>query len=183
MNQDDSLSFEIKRVEIFRPWLNPDVFANKYWMFDKDFSLKTISLGTFDLNKTDPPPAIPAVPTAFLLIKNIHLVAKDVKKLSTEVKNALSESASISIGPISFSGSHDASSDHAKKHYALDKVGLHSNGIQILAVLATCLPKSPNPDPSAKPLTSVKLKPKPKPKPRSDDEDDDSSDDDHSSDE
>ena len=45
-HKDLSLSFEVLRVDIYRPWLPEDIFRNRYWTLPRSVGGGVISYGT-----------------------------------------------------------------------------------------------------------------------------------------
>ncbi len=54
-HKDLSLSFEVLRVNIYRPWLPEDIFRNRYWTLPRSVGGGVISYGTIQRNRKDKP--------------------------------------------------------------------------------------------------------------------------------
>jgi len=148
-NNSFALSMEIKRVDIWRPWLDDNVWNNPAWQPTNGTALygKVISWGDVILNGIDsaanPLPLAPLVPTTFILARNITLSVKSATTFNSQEEDTLSTAVSASWGPISFSYDHQkksGSEDHDKKR---NKVEFSSKGVTLLGFVGEALDRSP----------------------------------------
>ncbi len=126
-----SLSVELIRVPIIRPWLNVGLFNSRAWRFPDN--RKPLSDG----NKT-PQGSLVAYTNSIIFIRNLQI------KLDSEATDNSSVLKDIESGKLTSLGIFSLD----KPMVASDSQSIKSEGMQIIAFACQKLPKSPNPDPS-----------------------------------
>jgi len=146
-----TLSFEVTRVELDRPWMNDFVFQSRAWRW-----LNSAPLGSANQNISDgadaahgqmPKGLMPFVPTALLLARNVTLTGGWSSDLKTTFNSQTSAGGSIGWGPFSFGGRTNSS-----ENSSYTKANVVGNTItfgapQIIGYFVQVLPPSPFPDP------------------------------------
>ena len=133
------LSAKLGLVRIYRPWLNELIFRMNGWFVD-NFNQNGISNGQLKGNEHS---ALPLIPTAFVIGRNIAIEADFTTEDKTHVEKAISGSASVGWGPFRVSGnySHSSSKDTFKSTF--DGGTLQIPGIQVLGWVSEIVPASP----------------------------------------
>ena len=132
------MSFEVKRIEIYRPWLSVPVLTRTFWEFSSDpktvpFLNLSSGLGITD-SKPRPGEVMPLLPMELLLGRNVSVSGKFS---DTYLKTILSGKP-VSCGPFSMGGGSE------KVSVSEDKISFTST--QVLGVYAYVLEKLPNPE-------------------------------------
>jgi hypothetical protein len=147
-----TMTFEISRVDINRPWLEGSVFESNAWRWRKGNPArnKLISDGSDALaGKTAGDVYMPFLPVALLLARNVTLTGDWTDKLDTTVNTQTSGGGSIGWGPFQFGGSTNSSTSDAYKNYKISGNSITMTSPQIIGFFVQTLPVSPNPDLSA----------------------------------
>jgi len=147
-----SLSFEISRVDIHRPWLEGSIFESNAWRWRKGNSArnKLISDGADAFTgKTAGDVYMPFLPVALLLARNVTMTGDWQDKLDTTANSQTGGGGSIGWGPFQFGGSTHSSSSESYKDYKISGNTIKFTSPQIIGFFVQTLPLSPNPDLSA----------------------------------
>jgi hypothetical protein len=160
-----SMTFEISRVDINRPWLEESVFESNAWRWRKGNTArsKQVSDGADAFSgKTAGDVYMPFLPVALLLARNVSLTGDWTDKLDTTVNTQTAGGGSIGFGPFQFGGSTSSSTSDAYKNYKIAGNTITLTSPQIIGFFVQALPPCPNPDtvaykwpPEALPLEGV----------------------------
>jgi len=125
-----SLTADLIKVEIVRPWMNPDLFERRFWKWPDNRELLSSGEQPFQ-------GSLPAYTTHMILARNLKIRLQSESGENAEALQSISASNPISWGPFSLKDAVLPSSN-----------SIQSDGIQIIAFVCQKLLKSPNPDPS-----------------------------------
>nr|WP_309688781.1 hypothetical protein [Armatimonas sp.] len=173
------ITAEVKRVMIYRPWLNSIVFTGGFWGFGAPGETEAQILGanptaknylniSSGLGITDstvrPTELMPLLPTELLLARNVVITAKFSSDFVSTMKKTIEGGGSIGFGPFT-SGSVSASSskDVEEKKKSVSEGGLSFADTQVIGVYGAVMGQIPNPDPlifKNKPIVRPDLKKK-----------------------
>jgi hypothetical protein len=142
---DTEISFKLKRVIIFRKWMDEDVFLNRNYYLPKSLDNGVMSYGNFRDNARNEPP-MPVYVKSLFLVKDLVIKAKLDQKLRSEWDKLIAANARVTVGPITVSGGYSTSDKGHRANAYLTEAGINTPGVQILAFLATVPPRFPNPD-------------------------------------
>jgi len=155
--QKFSLSMQIKRVDIFRPWLDPNLWGSWGWRHSENSPLfnKSISWGTVLKNTGTipgfPRPVAPLYATAFILAKGINLTVFFDESSDITSSSSFSSHASASYGPFSFSASHEEAQSSEDKAKHQKRLSFSSKGVTLVGFVGQALPVTPGKRPSTTP--------------------------------
>jgi hypothetical protein len=147
-----SISFEISRVDISRPWLEGSVFESNAWRWRKGNPArnKLISDGADAFSgKTAGDVYMPFLPVALLLARNVTITGDWTDKLDTTVNTQTSGGGSVGWGPFHIGANASSSTSDAYKNYKISGNSITMASPQIIGFFVQALPLSPNPDLSA----------------------------------
>jgi hypothetical protein len=157
------ITAEVKRVTIYRPWLNSIVFTGGFWGFGapgeteaeilganptvKNFLNISSGLGITD-STVRPTELMPLLPTELLLARNVVITAKFSTNFVNTMKQTIEGGGSIGFGPFT-SGSVSASSskDIELKKKSVSEGGLSFADTQVIGVYGAVMGQIPNPNP------------------------------------
>jgi hypothetical protein len=144
-----SLTAEIKRGIIIRPWLNPAVFQAHTWRFAKGRGTgEAVSTGASAPVPGQPEGRMPLLPTGVLIARNVRIAAKFSEEEQELVEKAIKASASVGWGPFSISGHYNHNTKEGFERGVHNAGELAFAGAQIIGFLADPLPLCPSPDQS-----------------------------------
>ncbi|WP_395145284.1 hypothetical protein [Armatimonas sp.] len=155
-NTKCNITCEVKRVQIFRPWLNGIVFGAPWWNFNSDpmaapFLNLSTGLGITDgvprKSATGATELMPLVPTEFLLARNVRITADIGMANAQAMQKSVTAGGSAGWGPFAVSTSVTTSSSSASGKSDIGANGISFTGVQIIGVICSVQPKIPNPDP------------------------------------
>jgi hypothetical protein len=132
------VSFEYKRVDIRRPWLDFQVFNMKGWRTNA-YGPGGYSNGTFTSNHG----AFPLLPTAFIVARNVRITANWGKTDMDYAKSVTRAGGGLSFGPFQLSGSYSSSSESKKFSSQFENGAIFRPQMQILGWLTRVVPYSP----------------------------------------
>lgn len=150
-----SISMEVKRVYIVRPWLDKNLFSNRVWTLDGvtpgPFGL-TINKGT--------KPDMPYLISSVLIARNCRILLRGWRSL-TEAAIALSSKSfgMVNLRETAIFGQAIKSGVKFEFKTGINDprvpgksvgVNITCPGVQIIGFLCDLVPKSPNPDPKYK---------------------------------
>jgi hypothetical protein len=133
------LSAKLGLVRIYRPWLNDLIFRMNAW-FVEGIDKNGISNGQLQGNEHG---ALPLIPTAFVIGRDIAIEADFTTEDKTHVENAISGSASVGWGPFRVSGNYAHSSSKDTFKSTFNGGTLRIPGIQVLGWVSEIVPASP----------------------------------------
>jgi hypothetical protein len=133
------LSAKLGLVRIYRPWLNDLIFRMNAW-FVEGIGKNGISNGQLQGNEHA---ALPLIPTAFVVGRDISVEADFTTEDKTHVENSISGSASVGWGPFRVSGNYAHSSSKDTFKSTFDGGTLRIPGIQVLGWVSEIVPASP----------------------------------------
>ena len=160
--KDMSISFEAKRVTIYRPWMDAFLLRQSTWMLGPTASGKLISDGQPLTRNSAPTGMMPLLPTGVLLARNIKISGQWGSEEKRKFSEQLDVDASVSFGPFQLGGGSISKGN--KNEYSraqLSGNAIEAEGIQILGYFCDVLPKTPNPDPKltfTQPVTAAEAK-------------------------
>jgi hypothetical protein len=148
-NDDKSfeLSFDLKLVSVFRPWMDMTIFRNNSWVIGRKIwsNEGPISYGNKDdIKDINPEPLMPVVITNIILARNISLKGTDLHIQDQAIQAASESHASANYFGFNMSGakSHSSSTtDESKQGHITE---LRSDGVQIIGCVSTILPECPS---------------------------------------
>ena len=143
------LTFEMKLVSVFRPWMDLTVFRNNNWTIPalKHIYVQEgpISYGPVDTPKGKPDPLMPTYLNTIVLVRNLSLKGDDLDDMNSAVQTASSNSASASYGPFNMSAAHESASsqtNHKNKKHCTE---ITCPGVQVIGCVSTVVPACPQP--------------------------------------
>jgi hypothetical protein len=139
-----SISFEVKRVLIDRPWLDASVFRSRKWTWT-DPTEEMISFGKFDQTKKLFEGRMPLLPTSLILVRRVVLASNWGSTVTNDVRSGLSAGGGFSFGPFRVGGNYGNSSHSASSRVQVTDAGIEIPDVQIIGWLCDILPRSPNP--------------------------------------
>lgn len=137
-----TISFKLKRVFIIRNYMDGQLFSNYNWKFNDNNRNFIVSNGE-TMKTLDG--KMPLITTTAILCKDLSIKGNWVAEFKKAASKELKVDAKVSYGPFSASANYRdfQSSASAAKKVDADELG-DDGGIQIIAWLATIVPKSPN---------------------------------------
>jgi hypothetical protein len=142
-----NLTFDVLRVLIFRPWMDPTVYGSPTWRWNQKSTQKEL-ISTGDLSNATPAGVQPFIAQELLLARNVKLAGDWTSDLKTTYHSERSGGGSVGWGPFSFGGSYSSTYDESKDHNQVSTNGIVSPSVQIIGMLVDVLPKTPNGDDS-----------------------------------
>ncbi len=143
-----NLSFDLLRVRVLRPWMDPSVYGARTWDWAPGTTLPSQIISNGDQGASPPDGIEPLVSEEILLARNISLSGNWNTDLATTYHSERSGGGRIGFGPFSFGGSGSSTYDEAKDSNKVTANSITSPGVQIIGVLVHVRPKTPYPDPS-----------------------------------
>lgn len=144
-----SLEFELKRVNISRPWLDGQVFKMGTWSLSKAAGENyKVSFGKeMTPGYAGPLGTMPLVPTAMILARNVKITgafsAEEQNVLQTSMKN----NTSVGWGPFSLGGkvNGNANVDYSKtdKSFTFNGTTIQFAEMQVIGFICEVLPETP----------------------------------------
>ena len=145
-----SLTFDLARVDIDRPFLEYSVFESRAWKWSKSSPRqKVISDGANAFAGAAPDGIMPFLPVGILLARNVTISGDWQDKFEDTIKKQSSSGGSIGFGPFSFGYSTSSSSSEDYRKYKLSGSSLTFTSPQIIGFFVQVLPRSPFPDEDA----------------------------------
>ncbi len=141
-----SISFDVLRVLIFRPWMDASVYGARNWRWSRTTTLKDL-ISSGDVMNTTPSGQEPFIAQELILARNVKITGDWTSNLKTTYSSTRSGGGGISYGPFSFGGSGSSTYDESKDHNQVTTNGITSPSVQIIGMLVDILPKTPDPDP------------------------------------
>ena len=138
-----SMSAEIAKVEIVRPWFTESLFRLENWFVD---SYKKYGISTGQINKENTG-AIPMVPVAFFVAKNITIKGSFSKEDREWISSSVKSNMKVGFGPFTIAGKYKYSSDTDNFSSKVEEGKIEVGGMQIIAWVSRVIPASPKMDP------------------------------------
>jgi len=145
---DISISLEVRRVEVTRPWMDGSVFRSRAWRWGQGSVNELISNGADASLGETPSGVMPLLPTTLILARNLTMTASMTTEESNWVNEQISAKASFGYGPFSFGGSYNQQNGQTNIEASRSGNTLSNPAVQILGYSCEVLPRSPNPDPT-----------------------------------
>ncbi|MEW6497867.1 MAG: hypothetical protein AB1589_36010 [Cyanobacteriota bacterium] len=123
-----SLTVDLIRVQIVRPWMNPSIFESRFWQWPDE--REPLSDG-----KELPQGTLPAYATSIVVARNLNIELVPDSERNTAVRQDIEAGKSISWGMFSLENAALFGSN-----------SIQFDGMQVIAFGCQKLPKSPNPD-------------------------------------
>ncbi len=130
----------LKRVDVVRPWMDPQLFYSRSWRLLKSSPFKLVSSGKPEASE---PGVMPYLVTGLLLARDLEITGTWPK---ADVDRLLASGSAQSLGPFALS----AAKAGTVKTTVQEKGGtltIKIQGYQIIAYLCDVLPRVPDPDP------------------------------------
>jgi hypothetical protein len=144
-----TVSMELMRVVLDRPWMDDAVFSSRAWKWLKasPYDGQFVSDGGDATNGITPQGIMPFVQTGLLLARRVSLSGSWSSDLETSFNSHTTGGASVGWGPFSFGGRYDntQSNTYTKAKAAGNTIAWDAP--QIIGVFVEVLPKDPNPNP------------------------------------
>jgi hypothetical protein len=144
-----SISMDMMRATILRPWLDPLVFRAHTWQWGQGATLhgQQISKGAFVAGE-ERAGLMPLLPTGIIVARNLVIEGQFSHEDQTIVQEALRTEASVGWGPFAISGHYSQSNGSAVSHGNVEATGISNPHPQILGFFCDVLPLCPSPDQS-----------------------------------
>ncbi|HEV7774769.1 MAG TPA: hypothetical protein VGO48_15920 [Conexibacter sp.] len=144
-----SISMDLMRATIQRPWIDPLVFRAHTWRWGQGAVLHgdQISNGAF-VPGEERAGLMPLLPTGVIVARNLVIEGQFSHEDQTIVQEALRTEMSVGWGPFSISGHYNQSRGSAVSHGNVEATGMSNPDPQILGFFCDVLPLCPSPDPS-----------------------------------
>jgi len=144
-----TVTLEMMRASILRPWLDPLVFRSQAWRFSQAmFHNQFVSTGTFVPGEMPKNTLMPLFPTGVLVARNVAISGTFSHEDQKVIAEAASGEASVGWGPFAISGHYSQSSGSELSHASTTATSIANTDAQIIGFFCDVLPTSPNPDPS-----------------------------------
>lgn len=140
---DFEISFEIKRVNIYRKWMDVNVFSNNTWWWPNSVHLGTLSFGNLKDN-IGKAPAMPCLVTSFFLCRKLTMKSKFFSDHASQFSHSMDVHAHVSVGPFSASGGYSKKDTGTQAKTSLAEGAISCDGVQIIGYLATIPPACPS---------------------------------------
>lgn len=150
--------FKIKRIAMFRPWFDREVFQSEDWTWKKPRNVPDkfplIALGpgkdggpqrtggTYE----GKPVELALLPSELILVKDVSVTAVVSKADWEKIENTSSGGAGVSLFGFSFGGSADFEYHRETEDKKNVEFKFNAPDIMITGTISEVIPKSPNPD-------------------------------------
>jgi hypothetical protein len=135
------VSYEYTIVLIRRPWLTYNLLGLKGWNLQNLYSKGQISNGS--KQATQDKSAMPVLPTAFVVVRNVIISADWSKTDYDFLKTTVNAGGKIGIGPFSIGGSYAHSKTNMSFQSAFDGKLIKVPGVQIIGWISQVVPYCP----------------------------------------
>jgi hypothetical protein len=140
MTDDQSFTLEmsIKRVFVSWPWLDTEIFNNVNWKWNDVNKKAVVSDG-----KGNPDTQLPWLMDSFIIVKGVIIKTTARKDIKTFLEEKLHIKADVTVGPFTLNSEFNK---HDKKDFIHNKnneISIEIADPQIIAVVATRVPKCP----------------------------------------
>ena len=144
-----SISMDLMRATIMRPWIDPLVFRAHTWRWGEGATLhgQQISNGAFTPGG-EREGLMPLLPTGVIVARNVRIDAHFSHEDQTTIEEALKTEASVGWGPFAISGHYNQERSSTVSHGNAEATGISNADPQILGFFCDVLPLCPSPDPS-----------------------------------
>lgn len=138
-----SISCKIAKVSIMRPWFSELLFRSDNWYTNLGAGdqKEYISNGKIDSSNADN--ILPMYPVAFIVARDITIEADFTEEDKEIISQAVSASASVSVGPFSVGGGYSYGNDKEHIESSFKDGKLTVPGMQIIGWVSRVLPPSP----------------------------------------
>jgi hypothetical protein len=147
-----SISMEVKRVTLLRPWMDALVFRSRSWKWATNAPFQnqppSISDGGDPSKGIAPHGDMPFLPTGFIAARNVKVNGAFSEAEQRIIDSAHGGSTSVGWGPFALSGTYHRQEHSDWSHAVSTGSGFVAPTPQILGFLCTVLPICPYPDPS-----------------------------------
>jgi hypothetical protein len=130
------ITMEMKRVFLYRPWLDPAVFLDKNWRWQsgKDLGWLADNQGNGDLG---------LITDSFILVRNVRFHAASLATFKKKMTERIQAKLEASYGPFSMSASMDKKKASASSGKTEDATTIEIPDPQIIGYTATILSVTP----------------------------------------
>ena len=129
---------ELIAVNIIRPWFNPLLLTMKDW-FVNGVKQNGISNG----DRSNPQGAMPLIPTAFVVCRNVKITADFSEKDKKFINDSHEAEASGGWGPFTISAKYGYEGKSSKSQSKFDGSTLQLPGLQVIAWVSAITPACP----------------------------------------
>lgn len=130
-SEELEIIFKYAQVNIDRLYMDHAfMMSNLDNWFLKGAKKGSISNGTSSQNvPSNEPSWLPAIPTAMIVVKDVHIKSNDIKKNESDIKSTLEAGGSIGWGGFSASGSYEKSNASKRTGVEITNEGLILHGV------------------------------------------------------
>jgi hypothetical protein len=143
-------TLEFAQVPICRPWFDPGFFGMRAWTLDRlwdlNFEKKFVSDG-----EEQPTGRLVAYPTTALFVRKVKLTFEEQDSRLRLLDRQIAAKARLGWGPVSLGGSYSRGSDRREQKVKIDKGTLEIEGLQLIGLVNSLVPRCPDTDPRIKP--------------------------------
>jgi hypothetical protein len=144
-----SLTFDVMRVNINRPWMESDVFYSDAWQWGcgaPDHS--SLSTGGNPAAGQQMSGRMPFLPTGMLLARNVNVSGNWGSTVNNSFSQQINAGGGFSFGPFSLGGNHTENHSNTYSHATATGSGFKFSDPQIIGFFVEALPVSPHPNPA-----------------------------------
>lgn len=135
------MTFKVKKVAVFRPWMEMLVFKNENWWFNRNYPNDIVAFG--NLAKQSDKLLMPLYNHTIILCKDVVMKGKSFSKVASAYQASLTAGGSVSYGPVAIAANYDARDRHTKKVAKVSETGIEAPGVQILGYISSVVDRSP----------------------------------------
>jgi hypothetical protein len=143
-----SISVDLMRASIIRPWLDPLVFRAHTWRWGATSPLAGTMISKGAVAPGPEEADMPLLPTGVLVARNLEIAGSFSSSEQETVEKAIETSASVGWGPFSISGHYSQDEKSAYAKASVSASGMAQPAPQIIGYFCDVLPLCPSPDPS-----------------------------------
>lgn len=135
------ISLELKKVAVFRPWMEMLVFKNENWWFNDNYKKDIISNGNLEVQGDRL--LMPIYLHDVILARNVVMRAKSFAAARRAFQESLKVSVRVAVGPISVSGGYSKHDHGERKEAKVTDTTIEAPGVQILGYISSVVDRSP----------------------------------------
>jgi hypothetical protein len=133
---DTTISFDLRRVAVYRPWLEGSIFTNPTWNL-------TGSLISNGAALKDLQGEMPLMLNQIVLCKNLKITGSWIKAVSASMEKNIHAHFHASFLFFSVSGGYSKTDTSSSSSVSSDGNSISCPGIQVIGFISTVVPKSP----------------------------------------
>jgi hypothetical protein len=151
LNSASTISFDLKRVAVYRPWLEGSIFSNTTW----NLTGNIISNGA---TVKDLAGDMPLILNQIILCKNLKITGSWVKAAKAKMEQDIKAKLDVTYGPFSLSAAYNQKDKNSRSAMTSTDESISAKGVQIIGFVSTIVPKAPNYAPAADPKATEPVK-------------------------